>query len=199
MSRPDQGSWAMLKRLDRYLLKRPRVTIYYKYQRGRDVVTVWIDTDFAGCKETRRSTIGGVMKLGNHTIKTWSKTQAVIALSSGEAEYYGLVKGGGEASGAKNMLGDLVVSGNVELKTDASAAKGIANIRGMGQIRHIEVQQLWLQEKVAQGEIIVQKVDGEDNQSDALTKPVDGARVDRHIADTCQEVKSGSHSVTLLH
>ena len=35
-----------------------------------------------------------VWGLGNHAIKTWSTTQAVIALSSGEAEYYGCVRGG---------------------------------------------------------------------------------------------------------
>jgi hypothetical protein len=199
MSRPDQGSWAGLKRLDRYLLKRPRVTTNYHYQRRRDTVTVWTDTDFAGCKETRKSTSGGVMKLGSHTVKTWSTTQAVIALSSGEAEYYGLVKGGGVAIGAKNMLRDLGVSVNIELKTDASAAKGIASRRGTGKVRHIEVQQLWLQEKVANGDIVVQNVNGEDNQSDALTKPVDGSHIDRHICDTCQEVLSGKHSIALSY
>ena len=31
--------------------------------------------------------------LGSHMIKGWSTTQSVIALSSGEAEYYGLVRG----------------------------------------------------------------------------------------------------------
>ena len=28
----------------------------------------------------------GVLKLGNHVIKTWSSTQATVATSSGEAE-----------------------------------------------------------------------------------------------------------------
>ena len=29
----------------------------------------------------------------HHIIKSWSTTQSIIALSSGEAEYYGVVKG----------------------------------------------------------------------------------------------------------
>ena len=37
--------------------------------------------------------IGGMVFIGEHWVKGWSHTQAVIALSSGEAEYYGLVKG----------------------------------------------------------------------------------------------------------
>ena len=41
-----------------------------------------------------KSTSGGVAKLGRHAVESWSATQAVIATSSGEAEYYGMVKWG---------------------------------------------------------------------------------------------------------
>ena len=35
------------------------------------------------------------MMHGRHNIKTWSSTQGVVALSSsGEAEYYAMIKGG---------------------------------------------------------------------------------------------------------
>ncbi len=56
------------------------------------------------------------------------------------------------------MLRDLGVDVRIRSRTDASAAKGIANRRGLGKIRHIEVHQLWLQEKVNRGEIEVMKV-----------------------------------------
>ena len=36
---------------------------------------------------------------GSHLNKAWSATQAFIALSSGEAEYYGVVRGTGSALG----------------------------------------------------------------------------------------------------
>ena len=49
------------------------------------------DTDFAGCRGTRKSTSGGVI------IKAWSTTQTVIALSSSEAESSGLFKVAAEA------------------------------------------------------------------------------------------------------
>ena len=52
------------------------------------------------------------------------------------------------------MLGDLGVKGKrLRIKTDASVAKSLASQRGLGGIRHIEVNQLWLQEKVNKGEI----------------------------------------------
>ncbi len=87
---------------------------------------------------------------GRHMIKSWSTNQSVIALSSGEAEYYGLVKAASVALGAKAISEDLGVrfTGKISIKGDASAAIGIANRVGIGKVRHIEVNQLWLQEKV---------------------------------------------------
>ena len=57
------------------------------------------------------------------------------------------------------------------MKSDASAAIGIANRIGIGKVRHIEVNQLWLQDKVSKKEITI-KVPTEENLADALTKPV---------------------------
>jgi len=68
-------------------------------------VAVWSDTDFAGCRNERKSTSGGVIMFGGHCLKSWSLTQKVIALSSGEAEYYGLVKSGSQGIGIRALLG----------------------------------------------------------------------------------------------
>ena len=52
-----------------------------------------VDTDFAGCYVTRKSTSGGVLYRGAHKVKHWSTTQKCITLSSGEAELSGVAKG----------------------------------------------------------------------------------------------------------
>ena len=70
---------------------------------------------------------------GQHGIKTWSSAQPVIALSSGEAEYYGMVKGTGNALGTSGVLQDLGIKLPITLYTDSSAAKGIASRRGLGK------------------------------------------------------------------
>ena len=102
-------------------------------------VCLYTDTDFAGCARTRKSTSGGIIMFGRHVLKSWSTTQYVVALSSGEAEYYGLVKGGAQAIGFRNMVEELGIKIGIWLKPDASAAKGIATRRGMGKVHHIEV------------------------------------------------------------
>ena len=119
--------------------------------------------------------------LGTHTLKTWAQTQAVVALSSGEAEYYGMVKAATVGLGMRTLMKDLQLDKTIRIKTDASAAKGIANRTGLGKMRHLEVTQLWLQEKVRNGDVTVQKVDGKINRADAGTKHVTREELERTL------------------
>ena len=138
MSKPRQSDWDRLKRLGRYLIDKTRVVNDFLYQEPPDTICVTVDTDHAGCLETRKSTNGGVAMLGTHCIKTWSTNQQVVATSSGEAEYYGMVKGASNGLGIQGMLHDSGVILGITLYTDSSAAKGIASRRGLGKVRHIE-------------------------------------------------------------
>ncbi len=120
--------------------------------------------------------------INQHAVKTWSVTQDIIALSSGEAEYYGMVRGAAQGLGALTLLKDMGVVMKLKLKTDASVAKSIASRRGIGKVRHIEVNQLWLQERVNNGQIEVEKIDGKVNRADLLTKHEDGTHISSHMA-----------------
>ena len=135
--------------------------------------------------------------LGNHLIKSWSNNQAVVALSSGEAEYYSLVKAGSVGLGIKNLTLEMGIrfEGPIELNSDASAAIGISSRIGSGKVRHIEVTQLWLQEKVRDKTIRVNKVGTDDNLSDALTKGVDSAAIQKHLQGVGIEIRRDRHSI----
>ena len=69
----------------------------------------------------------------------------------------------------------------ISVNTDASAAKGIAHKRGVGKVRHIEVSQLWVQDKVATGKLSIRKVGTKDNVADMLTKHISRQPLDRHL------------------
>ena len=193
MSKPCNEDWQKLKRLARYLTDKTRSRTLFQYQELPSHIEIHVDTDFAGCSKTRKSTSGGVAKYGEHLLKTWSTTQSVIALSSGEAEYYGLVKGASQGLGLKAMLQEAGVVTKVVIKTDASAAKGIALRRGMGKIRHIEVNQLWVQDKVAKGEIKIIKIATTENLADHLTKYLNQEGIQEHMHKTCQWFEEGRH------
>ena len=74
-----------------------------------------------------------------------------ITLSSGEADFYGLVKVAG-------------------VWTDYSVALGISTRSGIGRLRHLETHTRWVHKKVRVGEIKLRKVRGDMNPADLVTK-----------------------------
>ena len=64
----------------------------------------WCGTDRAGCLPTKKSVSGCALMLGSSTVCTCCKGQAVIALSSGEAKYYGLVSVTSQMLGIQSIL-----------------------------------------------------------------------------------------------
>ena len=111
----------------------------------------------------RKSTGGGVVCLGHHVIKSWTSTQQLAALSSGKAELYALIKGASQTRGIISMLVDFCLTCDGTVCTDASAAMGISCRRALGRTRHLDVQYLWIQEKVAEGRLKVDKVATKEN------------------------------------
>ena len=178
MAKPVQQDWTAIKKICRYLRQAPRMAMRFEEQEAQSEIVVSTDTDYAGCRKTRRSTNGGVIQIGSHMVKTWSTTQAIVALSSGEAEFYGLVKGACEAIGVAGLLEDLGRSRpRIILCTDSSAAKGIASRRGVGKVKHLETRTLWIQEHVGSGSIQLRKVCGQFNVADIATKYLSSGRV----------------------
>jgi hypothetical protein len=200
MAKPRYRDVENLKRLARYLIGRPRMITLFGRQDKPAGIVGWSDSDWAGCMETRKSTSGGLLCIGNHTIKCWSVTQAVLALSSGEAEFYALVKTASQGLGLRAMLDDLavgmrlrVIDKKIRIKTDASAARGMALRKGLGPVRHIEVGQLWIQDKIYSGEIGIEKIGGKTNLADTLTKYSDTGSLDVHIAGVNLQLRTGRH------
>ena len=102
-------------------------------------------------------------------------------MSSGEAEYYGLVKSASLALGMQATYLDLGEKVGINLNTDASAAKAIASRRGLGKLRHLAVHLLWLQQRVAVKDLSISKVKGDSNPADLLTKHVGRELLLRHL------------------
>ena len=100
---------------------------------------------WAGCRRARKSTSGGSISIGQHCIKTWSKTQAVIAKSSAESELYGIVREVCEGLGIKTLCKDMGSDLGIRLELDATAANWIFDRQGIAKVRHIGVNCLWLQ------------------------------------------------------
>ena len=111
--------------------------------------------------------------IGAHCIKTWSATQGAYALSSAEAELYGMIEGVTRARGLVNLaheLGFRTLENTIRLGTDSAAAKSFVCRRGLGRMKHLQIRDLWLQKEVAEGRLQVFKTPGETNPADLMTK-----------------------------
>ena len=141
-----------------------------------------VDSDHAGCIRTRRSSSCILAMMGQHVIQTVVLTQGVVALSSGESEFYGHVRAAVEAVFLRNLLkfSDHVVQ--ITIVTDSSAAKGFVEKLGCGRkMKHIAVQNLYLQGLVRQKIINVEKIKGTEHPPDVGTKYLAKPTMQQHL------------------
>ena len=109
--------------------------------------------------------------VGTHLIKSWSSTQPNISLSSGEAEVVGVTRACAVALGYRSLTADLGLKLSSRVWTDSSAAIGICKRQGLGKLRHLDTQMLWVQQRVRNNDLDLYYVPGEKNPADIFTKP----------------------------
>ena len=102
-------------------------------------------------------------------------------MSSAEAELFSLTKGASMSLGLISVARDLGLQLSATVHSDASAALAIAQRQGLGKLRHLKVQYLWIQERVKSGDFGVKKVAGKDNPADLLTKHLPYTEMAKHV------------------
>ena len=109
VDKPQMKHWHDLKGLGRYLKGKMRMIQMFKWcDKHSTQLDVWSDADWASAAMNRKSVSGGIIMWNNCLIKSWSRTQSLIALSSA------LVKASTECMGMMAMLrvGDRCVRNN---------------------------------------------------------------------------------------
>ena len=81
--------------------------------------------------------------------------------------------------------------GALVLGTDSAAAKSFVSRRGLGKMRHLEVRDLWLQEEVMKGNVRVEKIPGDRNPADLMTKFLGWRDIERRLEGMGIEVRPG--------
>ena len=90
-----------------------------------------------------------------------------------------MVKGIAETEGVVSILRDFGSKAKIRLRSDASAAIGIVQRSGLGKVRHLAVGDLWIQQRVRDGGVDIEKMCGNDNPSDLMTKALDAPRMNK--------------------
>ena len=191
MSSPCSHHWQQLSKIGKYLLGRPRLIFKFPWQDESKMVTTYTDSDWAACVKAARSTSGGILTIGGQVVKTYAKQQKVIALSSAEAGLYAMVAASAKSFALIAYAKELGMTMTGEIYTDLSAAFGITKRCGIGKVRHLRTQGLWIQETSLTGRLKYWKVLGSKNPADIPTKRVPGELLERHLETLNVEVRNG--------
>ena len=108
--------------------------------------------------------------IGKHLIKSWSSTQPSVTMSSGEAEMVGVTKAAAAALGFRSLLADFGLDWPMRVWTDSTASIGMCSRQGLGKVRHLDTQIMWIQQRIRNHDIDLYKVLGEENPADLMTK-----------------------------
>ena len=109
--------------------------------------------------------------IGSHLIKSWSSIQPSITMPSGEAEMVGVTKAAAAvALGFRSLMADLGLDWPVRVWTDSPFSIGMCSREGLGKVRHLDVQIMWIQQRVRNHDIDLYKVLGEESPADLMTK-----------------------------
>lgn len=175
MSSPTVRAWDILKYLVLYLLGRTEFGLGMKLSGydGNDGIElkIFTDSDWPGHKGSRKSASSCFLQCNGVLLRSSSRTQGTIALSSAEAEVYSAVSG---CCDGIYILPDAYPSAYVFIYffdyIDNSAARQILLRSGCGRVRHLSTKVLWLQQRVGSKEIKVSAVSSKDNISDLGAK-----------------------------
>ncbi|XP_015168891.1 uncharacterized mitochondrial protein AtMg00810-like [Solanum tuberosum] len=178
LHQPRQLHLQAVKRIFRYLAG----TIDWGlqlYKNSSLSLTVFSDSDWAGCSATRRSTTGFCIFLGSNLISWSAKKQPTVARSSTEAEYRALAVATAEATWLQYILRDLGVflTSPVSAKCDNIGAIHLAhNPVFHSRSKHVALDYRFVREKISHGDLVVSHVHTSEQLADLFTKVLASSR-----------------------
>ena len=118
---------------------------------------------------------------GGCCIKSYSKGQGVVSLSSGESECYALVSSASSLLGEVPTAKDCLQTENDEVYMDASAEIAMGSCRGLGKAKYVDTQYHWVQDRVAMRYFRLKEVGTDEMLADVLTKPVTEEKMNKAL------------------
>ena len=175
MAHPTElDSWRVT-RIARYLVHHPVQEWIYVLKEMPQIIRTTVDADWAGCAVSRKSTSGGVVRLGECILMTWARTQGAIALSTMESEYRGLVTGAQESMYVQSVASELGYTLGIVLQSDSTSAQAACERRGALHAKHMALRMMFIKELVERKLVQIERVSSGQNAADWLTKALGSA------------------------
>ena len=142
------------------------------------------DSDWGGCKTTRKSTSGYVFMMAGAAISWRSRKQSVTASSSCEAEYVAACTATKEAVWLARLIADMHGSSapkQIVISADNQGAIDTTRNQAINQRnKHIDIQMHYVRDMLENDSVELVYCPTESMTADTLTKPLDSIKFPRH-------------------
>ena len=186
ISNPSEAHLAAAKHLLRYLSGTASLGLTYTCMQTNSanllvpssvtLAPTFCDADWGGDLATRRSTSGVIVKVNGCTVSWMSKRQAVVSLSSAEAEYMAMGSAVQEIIWLRALLSELgwpQTSAPTVLQCDNQSAIALAaDDLFHSRTKHIDIRHHFLREHVRVSTVALRWVPTADQEADILTKAI---------------------------
>ena len=172
MHDPREPHLAALKRILRYISGTLHLGLLIRPSSHPELI-VYSDADWAGCPDTRRSTSGYAVFLGDSLVSWSSKRQNTVSRSSAEAEYRAVANAVAEASWLRQLLSELhtpLRKTTLVYCDNISTVYMSSNPIQHQRTKHVEIDLHFVREHVALGDVRVLHVPTTSQFADIFTK-----------------------------
>ena len=175
MAKSGKAHWQTLRWIQRYINGSMNRVLVYGGALGEDskaVIEGYVNSDYAGCMDSRKSISGYVFTLFGTTISWKATLQKVVALSIIEVEYIALTEAMKKALWLEGFAKELKIQGEViTIKCDSQREIHLSkNSAYHERTKHIDVRLNFVRGVIEHGEVQVLKVSIDHNDADMITK-----------------------------
>ena len=134
----------------------------------------YVDSNYAGDLDKRRSLIGYIFTLSGSAISWKATLQSTIALFTTEAEYMAAAEAVKEAIWLRGLVGSLGLKQEIiVVYCDSQSAIYLTrNQMYHERMKHIDIRYHFIREIISLGDVAVKKIGTSENPTDMLMKPV---------------------------
>ncbi|KAJ9529713.1 hypothetical protein QJQ45_014482 [Haematococcus lacustris] len=171
MSAPTQQHWTAARAILSYLKGTADQGLVFG---EASELQGYCDADYAGDKDTARSTTGYVFAMNGAAISWSSRLQPTVAMSTAEAEYMAASSAVKEGLWLRKLMQDLQLPGDCTsiLCDNQAALQLLHNPIASARAKHINVHHHFARERVARGEVSFSYCSTASMVADIMTKPL---------------------------
>jgi hypothetical protein len=187
MHDPRDSHYQLIKRILRYLKGTLDLGLVLHSTSSHSLVA-YSDADWAGCPDTRRSTSGFCVYLGDNLVSWSSRRQPTVSRSSAEAEYRGVATVVAETCWLRSLLQELrrpVHTATIVYCDNVSAVYLSANPVQHRRTKHIELDIHFVRDQVALGQTRVLHVPTAQQFADVMTKGLPTSTFEEFRSSLC--------------